>query len=525
MLNSMQAVILWLSKTGYCLLLVAMFQAPVAALAQQQGSVLSEHYGGEARIGSEPPFPVHLEIRRTPQGIEGIVRSYDVRFSLDEAQGSEVVTATLGGPGGGPVSLTFTGDEVRGQFELGGQPGTLQATRTPKNADDFFRPPAQNLDLSPREWREDLDRLAEILTTRHGSPFHRTSRSDFERQLERVRTALPRLSGPQVALEFRKLAALIGDGHTTVAAPTGRPFYPLEMFWFEDGIRAVSIAQAHQELLGAKLTQVAGIPVADVIRRLRPFVAQGESAWSYRYLAPFLIAEHDVLSNAGIGTGQSRTFTFELIDGSTRHIQLEASTEPVKRAILGGERPLWSRAPTEPFRVTRLSDGSLYVNWRTYDQLLQRGTALVQDIESDRPQRLIVDLRDSGGGDFNVGREFIRLLASKPWLNRPDRLFVLTGRRTFSAAMTNAVDFRKMTQATLIGEPPGAAPNNWQEVRFFHLPNSGLQVGVSTLYYEFLPGEDAVRPDIYIPPTPSDWGSERDAAVRYILAIQCPLTN
>lgn len=525
MVNSKHSVFAWLSRTGFCLLLIAMFQAPAWALTEQRGSSPGEYYGGEAQVGSEPAIPVHLEIRRTGQGIEGIVRSHDVQFSLDEAQGSEVVTATLGGPGGGPVSLTFTGDEVRGQFELGGQPGTLHARRTPRNADDFFRPPTQKLDLSPGEWREDLDRLAEILTTRHGSPFRRTSRSDFERQVERVRTALPRLSGPQAALEFRKLAALIGDGHTTVAAATGRPFYPLEMYWFEDGIRAVAIAQEHQELLGAKLTQVAGIPIAEVIRRLRPFAAQGESAWSYRYLAPFLIAEHDVLSNAGIGTGQSRIFTFELMDGNIRQIRLEASSERVKRAILGGERPLWRRSPAEPFPVTRLSDGSLYVNWRTYDELPQRGAALADEIETQRPRRLIVDLRDSGGGDFNVGREFVRLLASKPWLNRPDRLFVLTGRRTFSAAMTNAADFRKMTQATLIGEPPGAAPNNWQEVRSFHLPNSGLQVGVSTLYYEFLPGEEAVRPDIFIPPAPSDWGSERDSAVRYIMGIQCPLAN
>lgn len=517
MVNSKRMAEISICGVGLWLLLLII--APSAAIAQQPRI---EWFGGEAQIASEPPIAVHLEIQRSEQIIKGSISSNDTQFSLEDARGSDVVTAMLGGPGGGPITLRFSGDEVRGQFELGGQAGTLQATRTSKAAEEYFKPPTQRLDLSTREWREDLDRLAEILTTRHGSPFHRTSRKTFERELKRVRTALPRLSGPQVALEFRKLAASIGDGHTTVAAATDRPLFPLETFWFEDGIRLVGIAEEHQELLGARLTHVADVPIAEVSRRLRPFASQGESAWSYRFLAPYLIAEHDVLSNAGIGESASRTFTFETGDGSTQRISLAATGGRVKRAILGGGQPLWRQDPDQSFAVKRLPDGSMYVNWRSYDALPDRGTALAEELETQRPRRLIIDFRDSGGGDFNVGREFIRMLTAKPWLNRPDRLFVMTGRRTFSAAMTNAVDFKKMSQATLIGEPPGAAPNNWQEARFFHLPNSGLQVGVSTLYYDFLPGEQALQPDIFIPPTPSDWGSEHDAAVRYVLGLHCP---
>ena len=55
--------------------------------------------------------------------------------------------------------------------------------------------------------------------------------------------------------------------------------------------------------------------------------------------------------------------------------------------------------------------------------------------------------------------------------------------------MTNAVDFKTTTNTILVGEPAGASPNNWPEVRSFTLPNSGLRVGVSTRYNEFLPGE------------------------------------
>jgi hypothetical protein len=99
---------------------------------------------------------------------------------------------------------------------------------------------------------------------------------------------------------------------------------------------------------------------------------------------------------------------------------------------------------------------------------------------------------------------------------------VLVGRATFSAAMTNAVDFRKLTDATLVGEPAGARPNGWQEVRRDFLPNSGLAVSFSTKYYRFLPGQELVRPEILVAPKIADWTSARDSAVDTILASTSP---
>jgi hypothetical protein len=83
--------------------------------------------------------------------------------------------------------------------------------------------------------------------------------------------------------------------------------------------------------------------------------------------------------------------------------------------------------------------------------------------------------------------------------------------------MTNAIDFLTSTEAILVGEPAGAAPNNWQETRRFHLPKSGLEVSVSTRYYAFLPGKTELSPHHAIAPIPNDWGDEFDAAVRWIL--------
>ena len=47
----------------------------------------------------------------------------------------------------------------------------------------------------------------------------------------------------------------------------------------------------------------------------------------------------------------------------------------------------------------------------------------------------------------------IRPLQERPAINQRGKVFVLVGRQTFSAAMVNAIDFRKQTNALLIGAP------------------------------------------------------------------------
>jgi len=85
--------------------------------------------------------------------------------------------------------------------------------------------------------------------------------------------------------------------------------------------------------------------------------------------------------------------------------------------------------------------------------------------------------------------------------------------------MTNAADFLRETNATLVGEPTGARPNGWQEKGQFTLPNSHLAVSVSTRYYRFL-DEDlpAVMPHEHIPLTWEDFRAGRDPVLGWIEA-------
>jgi hypothetical protein len=123
------------------------------------------------------------------------------------------------------------------------------------------------------------------------------------------------------------------------------------------------------------------------------------------------------------------------------------------------------------------------------------------------------------GGDFLEGRKHvIRPVKQRAALNQKGRLFVIVGRRTYSAALANAVDFRKDTNAILVGEPIGERPNSYSENDELTLPNSRLVVSYSTRYYKFV-DEDvpAVLPDVRIDPSWPDWRAGRDPVMDWIL--------
>ncbi len=259
-----------------------------------------------------------------------------------------------------------------------------------------------------------------------------------------------------------------------------------------------------------------------MLERLKVFIGQGETPWGYRSAAPYLLYRADLLEAIGAARGGETEFLLRSYDGKLHRALLKAGPASARKVRVHDRGPLWQQRPEEGFWHERWPDGTVYANWRSYEDLGVKSAALLSQLDKNRPRRLIIDLRDNGGGDFAVGREFIQSVAKRPWLNQKGLLYVLVGRATFSAAMTNAVDFRKLTNATLVGEPAGARPNGWQEVRRDFLPNSGLAVSFSTKYYRFLPGQELVRPDTLVAPKFADWTSERDVAVETILASDKP---
>jgi C-terminal processing protease CtpA/Prc len=222
---------------------------------------------------------------------------------------------------------------------------------------------------------------------------------------------------------------------------------------------------------------------------------------------------------------QSATFTLETDEGKTFDLPLTPiDVQPdlaVRFTPASTTIPVSRQHPTDALWFTLLPDGeTVYVNFRRYDTLGRDARALFDFVDSSKAKRLVIDLRQNGGGDFKKGRRYlVERVKDRPQINAKGHLYVLIGRRTFSAALANAVDFRKDTQATLVGEPIGERPNSYSENDEMTLPHSKLIVSYSTRYYRFS-DEDvpAILPDVRIDPAWSDFKAGRDAALEWALA-------
>ena len=379
--------------------------------------------------------------------------------------------------------------------------------------------------LSKEQWREDLQYLARELPKRHKNLFHTASREQFERAVADLNTAIPTLQDHQIIVRMMQITAMVGDAHTYVHLPP-LDFYPIVLYWFGNELRVVRAVPEYKQALGARVVKIGGVDIEDVNARVRTLLSQAENEWFFLSGSPGLMTRPAVLHALGILPQAGRaTFTYE--DEQGRQFTLDVAPVPpdpaVNSRLLGVSQaePLFRQRQAEPFWFTYLPDSrAVYVNFKGYDALGDNVRKSFQLVDGNPTQKLVIDMRQNGGGDFTKVRDsLIPEIKKRAGINKRGHLFVIIGRRTFSAAMTNAIDFRKETNAILVGEPAGERPNSYQENDEMKLPNSRLTVSYSTRFYKFL-DEDvpAVMPDKRIDPTWADYKAGRDPVMDWILS-------
>jgi hypothetical protein len=384
--------------------------------------------------------------------------------------------------------------------------------------------------ISKDQWRDDLRFFAREMPKRHMNLFHSMSREEFERAVGELEAAIPSLEDHQIVVRLQQIAARVGDGHTGVHQPSWFQLYPLVLYWFGGDLRVIAATKEYERALGARVVRIGELPIAEVEARVRSCFpsAEAENDWYALSTSPAFITRPEALHALGVIADRAHApFTFESDQGDTFTLDVKPIvTPPVAQGNLAipgilpvAAPPLFRQKPGERFWFALLPDSTVYVSWRGYDGLGDQARKLFQFLDDHPAKRVVVDLRQNEGGDFLEGRKHvIRPVKQRAALNQKGRLFVIVGRRTYSAALANAVDFRKDTNAILVGEPIGERPNSYSENDELTLPNSRLVVSYSTRYYKFV-DEDvpAVLPDVRIDPSWPDWRAGRDPVMDWIL--------
>ncbi len=391
-------------------------------------------------------------------------------------------------------------------------------------------------------WRSDLRLLARELPKRHPAPFANITAAQWDAAVARLDRRLPALRNNQRLVELLRLVALVGDAHTNVEPDPalGLRYYPLELYSFEDRLFVRRADSAHADMVGAKVLRI-GRTGADAAMTAAESIIPHENEWWVRAWAPFWLMIPEIVD--GLGLARDAEHLPLVVE---RHGRVDTVVVAPAGRFQHGQGPVpidmsgwitlrrtppppWEQQPDRPFWWAILPDHrTLYVCMRAVVPGPQSNTNRAQWDEvfaladSAPIARLVIDIRENLGGNGGLNRYPIQQILRRPALDRPDRLFVIIGRRTFSAGQQFLNLLEVWTQATLVGEPSGQRPSQYGDHRPLLLPATHLTVNISTVFHQ-APNEfdrrAFVPPAIYAPLSAAD---ERDGIDPALAAVVTP---
>jgi hypothetical protein len=422
------------------------------------------------------------------------------------------------------VEARVAGSSLTGSFISGDDKGPVQLQRIGEPRPITAN--AGNLSLTPRQWEEDLAYFTRELPKRHPDAFAHTPRDKFEAAVAQLEGKIGRLNSDEIYIGLDHLANLIGDAHTYVEFPDDDAYLGFNIRHFGGELRIVAVTAGYERVLGTRVIEFQDTPAAqarELAATITP-IAETDSLKLSR-IDGFL-TKGMVLHGLGITPDRkSARYTLVADDGKQLMVDFKAlapDQEP-KWVYVAPQTPLSEQPVNGSAACTYLrAPRTLYCNIRKIRNLAAPSKEMFDILKHEHPKKVVIDLRQNEGGDFNVGLKYlIEPLRKEKDINQRGHLFVLIGANTFSAAMSNAAQFRTMTHATLVGQPIGERPNSYQEPRQFTLPNSQLVVHYSTRYYKFTDGpSNVVAPDKEITPTWEDFKNGHDPVLEWVLAVK-----
>jgi hypothetical protein len=402
--------------------------------------------------------------------------------------------------------------------------------------------------LTAAQWRADLRFMVEQIAEVHPQPFGRISEDMFRAEVARLEREIPSMSRQQIVGRLMGIAALVEDGHTSLM-PNGdhgfRKWFRIRFRDFPEGLFIVVVDNQHPELVGAQVLSINDVPAAEVLERAGSLVAS-DNAFGRRANAPLYLSNGDALAALGVLSDPDRLpIEARLASGEVVRIALEAVEAPfgdgwfwrIVRAP-GGETvnpftddwPLHLRAQVgggDAYFFEHLAEsGVLYFQMNGWwdgngETFLEFSRRLWDVYDRHEIETLVIDLRYNAGGNGAMFREMMVEIIRRPRLYEPGRLAVLTGGRTFSASINAIGAMLEWANISMVGTPMAAGLNMHGDNLSFVLPESGMDLYVSSLFWQAgFPADDrqVVSPHVPAIMTSQDFFAGRDPALEAVLS-------
>jgi hypothetical protein len=536
-------------------LVPALAVAPAAA-GQRPNAILAERgihgeWEGEMRT---PTWPQFITLRLRPEGaepgseLEALGRTFaasEVRLTGDS------VTLRIGdGPGAVNIAAALRDGVLAGSLMQRADTLPFTLRRVPE-----YPPPRDRVEA----WEQDID----ALTTRFialDRSFSPAERALFLERLAETRALLPELHDDEVVVRMASAIALGGNAHTRLYILRNRTELrrlPVRLWWFDDGLYVVRTAPEHTGLVGCRVDEIGGTAARHARDRVAPLFA-GNPSW-VDYKSVYSLTSPEVLHGVGIVASPDsvpvrvsgcaaeteppvvlRPLPLVRRDGaieawwdlSPRHPGADSTW--VQALATSDSLPLYLRNPTRNYWFEYLPDeGVLYFQYnRSQDAAEERtvdfGARLLAALDEHRPRAFVMDVRFNTGGNFTLAAGLVEQLEER---TRGIPRYIITGRATFSAGITQVAAWRQAGEVTIVGEPVGDDLDMWSEGGNVRLPNSRINAHFANGAHRYSPAPcppdtychdlsvSSVAPDVPVFTSWEAYSAGRDPALEAIRAL------
>lgn len=405
-----------------------------------------------------------------------------------------------------------------------------------------------------KAFRGDVDFVVQNIMSKHPAPFAHADRARFFKDEAAVKAQGPKRGLGCAVAELTALIAELNDGHTYVLPiniPGMERWYPVRFYAFPDGLYVTSIAPEYAALAGKKVAKIGSLDAETAMAKAvalqaanNPLAAREGMVW----LSNAAIAE-------AIGAAAKGGLTVTTEDGTTQTLKpfdAEINDAWNQQGEMFGPRrrkdaqpyvtAFGSRGPLDfrkydpalpphlryrsPYHMVEIPEHrALYFQWNFVqdwgdEPFTQFSERLFKALDAHPDWRLIVDVRYNSGGDGSKVPPFIKQIIKRKRFDAPGNFFVITGRKTFSAAVDFVAEAKAWTSAIFVGEPTGAGLNAYGDAEEHVTPGLHIPFQTSTNFHghgDTHDTEGSIDPDIPALMTGPDYFASRDPVLDTIL--------
>ena len=396
-------------------------------------------------------------------------------------------------------------------------------------------------------WLYDLDMLQWEVKRKVISSSSDQDLPAFYASLNKLRKEIPKLTDTQITIELMKMIRYIGDGHSNIFLPVSKPEFrqtlPVQFYLFNEGLYIISADPKYKELLGSRVLQFEKKNINDVINALEPLNGRDNKMTTLVRL-PYLMRHPILLRTLGVIKNETQVeLKIKDVKGEVKTVYVVPDTtqpdiwniQPNPKGwisfpeTLKDSMPLYLKNNEKVFwfdysQKTKILYAQVNRIWNTAEgSLAGFASKLSAFINDNDAEKLVIDLRGNNGGNTFSGWYFVNEFLHNNKINKKGHLFVIIGRRTFSAAQNTATYFEHLTNAIFVGEPTGSRPNFVGDEAPVKLPYSQIELNVSGVLWQSSWGVDKrtwIPPLLYVPPTFEAFKSNRDEAMEAIMAYK-----